>query len=273
MQRINVYSNQLSQSKTIKKKVIKILKNEGFTITDINPELIIVIGGDGTMLSSVRKYVDSNTSFLSINTGNLGFLSGLHVEDIDRLPELIKEDKFNKKEYPLLNVFAKTVTKKIIKSYCFNDTIIKNELPRVMEALIYINNQPFNYFTGDGLIISTAIGSTGYAIWANGSAIDHSLDAMQLTPLVPNDARMNRPLKNSIIMPLDTRIDIKILKSYKRAIVSSCDGKNLSNDYIDHISINKSDKNVTILNAYSQEYVTLFKRKIIDKNINRYLED
>jgi len=157
----------------------------------------------------------------------------------------------------------------VIEKYAFNEILIKHLEPRLMEAMIYLDKEEFNYFTGDGFIISTPIGATGYAIWAGGVAIHSELPVYQLTPLNPNDNSVNRPLMSSIVLPVETSIDINIIKSNSREVIVACDGLKISNDYISEIHIMASHKAIEILRDKRYSYYDLYRRKIIDKNILR----
>lgn len=273
MKRIFVYSNKTKNSRHIKKEVITILEEAGFVVSKHAPDLIIVIGGDGTMLSSIRQFSKFNKPFLGVNTGTLGFLPGVLPFEIDKLPEMINNNCFELKEFPQIEVTSKTNKGEIIKKYAFNDVVIKHDKPTLMEALLYINNKPFNYFTGDGFIISTPVGTTGYAIWAGSSAVHYDLKAFHITPLNANDSRVNRPLKHSIVIPIDTQIDIRVIKAYKRNVQIACDGKNISDDYMAHISLKISDKLIKVLSSKEKDYFDHFRNKIIDKKIHRFLEE
>jgi NAD+ kinase len=221
------------------------------------------------MLSAIRMMRAMKVPFVGINTGTLGFLPSFHIDEIDRLIEVINTNTYNVQSYPLLKVICKTVNGQVIEKYAFNEILIKHLEPRLMEAMIYIDKEEFNYFTGDGFIISTPIGATGYAIWAGGVAMHSELPVYQLTPLNPNDNSVNRPLMSSIVLPIETSIDINIIKSNSREVIVACDGLKISNDYISEIHIMASHKAIEILRDKRYSYYDLYRRKIIDKNIIR----
>ena len=273
MRRIYLFHNRVPKTLEFKKKLIPILKKEGFILSKNNPDVIIVIGGDGTMLSAIRAMRMHDVPFLGVNTGNLGFLPGINPNNLDVLISLLKDNKFKLYRYPLLEVETTTIKGEKCIDVAFNEIMIKHNMPRLMEALVYINDKPFNYFTGDGFIISTPIGTTGYAIWAGGAAIHSSLWVFQLTPLNPNDNRINRPLKNSMIIPHDTRIDMKIVKAERRSVMVACDGLRISDDFISELSIRASEKSIQIIKPNEADYFELYRQKIIDKNIHRYLHE
>ncbi len=269
MKRILVHSNFKKASINAKKDIEQSLKEQNFEITDISPDLVVCIGGDGTMLSAIRKYRDLKVPFVGVNTGNLGFLPGIDLKDLDKVADKLNSGDYFVEEYPVIKIKCTTVKGKVETAYAFNEVIVKHVAPRLIEAKMYINKKPFNYFTGDGFIVSTPIGSTGYAIWAGGVAIHSSLNAFQITPMHPNDNSINRPLKSSMVIPLDTVLDINIVKAEKRKVIVACDGVSVSNDYISDINIEESDKKVKILRLNKTDYFDLFRTKIIDKQRKR----
>ncbi|NLL22650.1 MAG: NAD(+)/NADH kinase [Tissierellia bacterium] len=273
MKRVFVYNNRRKESLNVKNQVMSLLRRHQFELTKKNPEVILVIGGDGTMLSAIRSLGEMQIPFLGVNTGSLGFLPGLLPHEIDQLPALLGNDKFYVDSFPLLEVVSHTVRGKEVVNYAFNEMIIKHYNPRLMEAHIYINKRPFNYFTGDGLIVSTPIGTTGYAIWAGGAAIHSELDVFQITPLQPNDNRINRPLKNSLVLPANSEIQIKVILAHRRSAMVACDGVVVSEDHIQDVTIRLADRRVKILRAGKSNYFDLYRNKIIDKNIFRYLKE
>ena len=271
--RIYIFHNKVKKSLAVKNQVMSLLRKEGYILTKENPDIIVVIGGDGTMLSAIRTMEEANLPFLGVNTGNLGFLPGLLPDEIHLLPTILREENPVMDEFCLLEVVSKTISGKVVVNYVFNEAVIKHYHPKMLEAHIYIDGKPFNYFTGDGLIFSTPIGTTGYAIWAGGAAIHWDLPCFQITPLQPNDNRINRPLKNSMVIPAGAKVTIKVVKARFRSASVACDGVMASREYIEELTISTSDKKVRIMRAKKQSYFELYRNKIIDKHIFRYLEE
>lgn len=269
MKRVLLHHNFKKESLKVKGKLVRKLVEANINIVEDNPDLVVVIGGDGTMLSAIRMMRQLKVPFVGINTGTLGFLPSFHINEIDSLIKVINQEHYILQSYPLLKVICKTVNGQVIEQYAFNEILIKHLEPRLMEAMIYIDKEEFNYFTGDGFIVSTPIGATGYAIWAGGVAMHSELPVYQLTPLNPNDNSVNRPLMSSIVLPIETSIDINIIKSNSREVIVACDGLKVSNDYISEIHIKASHKEIDILRDKKYSYYDLYRKKIIDKNIIR----
>ena len=118
IKRVFVFHNKVKKSITVKNQVMNILRKHNFIITKNNPDLILVVGGDGTMLSAIRSHEELNVPFLGVNTGSLGFLPGLLPNEIDKLPELLSQDEHFYDEFPLLEVISTTISGKKDSQLC-----------------------------------------------------------------------------------------------------------------------------------------------------------
>ncbi len=265
MKRILIHHNFKRASIAAKDKLIQLLNDASFDIVTEDPDLIVSIGGDGTMLNAIRKHRDKDKPFIGINTGSLGFLPTIASDDIEKFIDVIVGRDFYYDEYPLLKVTGETSKGESVSGYAFNEIVMKQADPRVMKAVIDIDDRRFNHFVGDGLIISTAIGTSGYAIWAGGAAMHPSLKGVQMLPINPNGNAIYSPLTTPIIVPLESKIDITIDNPKYSAIVVGCDGVKLSKYAMRHITVSQYDKPVRILRCEAFNYFALYKEKIIEK--------
>ncbi|MDK2868331.1 MAG: kinase [Clostridiales bacterium] len=273
MKRILIHHNVKPFSIEVRDRLIDLLKNDQKEIVKNNPDVIVVIGGDGTMLSAIRKYRHLKKPFVGIDTGTLGFLTTIMPDHLEKIYEVLDSKNYRVNHYPLLSVRVRTVHGDYFNDLAFNEILIKHDEPRLMEAKIYLDGSPFNYFTGDGLIVSTPMGATGYAIWAGGAVVHSDIPVYQITPLTPNDNSVNRPLKSTMIVPENTKLQVTIEKANRRKVTVACDGIRLSDEYIESIEvrIDKEDE-IRVIRSDEFNYFDLFKRKIIDKNILRFIE-
>jgi len=273
LKRILIHHNNKPFSIEVKKRLIALLLDDKKEIVKEQPDVIVVIGGDGTMLSAIRKHRHLKKPFVGIDTGTLGFLTTIMPDHLEKIYEVLDSKNYRVNRYPLLSVMIKTISGEHYQDVAFNEILIKHEEPKLMEAKLYINDTPFNYFTGDGLIVSTPMGATGYAIWAGGAVVHSDIPVYQITPMTPNDNSVNRPLKSTMIVPEETKLHVKIEKSNRRKVIVACDGNRLSNEYISEINvaINTEDE-IHVIRSDEFDYFDLFKRKIIDKNILRFIE-
>ena len=273
MNNVLIHHNTKPSTLDVKHKLVELLEAKNKRIVTSEPDVIIVIGGDGTMLSAIRKYKHLQKPFVGIDTGTLGFLTTIMPDNLEKIFDVLDGKKFTINSYPLLMVNTKTLSGDIYTEYAFNEITIKHVEPKLMEAKVYLNSKPFNYYTGDGLIISTPMGATGYAIWAGGAVVHSNIPVYQITPLTPNDNSVNRPMSSTMIVPNQTRLDVNIIKAHKRKVIVACDGIKLSNEYIEDIHIKiAEDLKIDVIRSDEFDYFDLYKRKIIDKNIRRILE-
>ncbi len=269
MKNILIHHNFKRETVETKERLVQILQSEGINIVSSNPDLVVSIGGDGTMLNAIRKHFDEQVPFIGINTGSLGFLPTISSDRLTDFIDVIKNKMFTISRYPLLKVEFVTVKGEKFSRFAFNEVLIKQAEPRLMKAEILIDGRHFNHFAGDGLIVSTAAGSTGYAIWAGGAAIHNEVKAMQLVPLSPNDCAINHPIKTSMILPERTIIDIHVDRPLYSAVVIGCDGVKSARHAAKSINVKIHDMPIQILRCHPFNYLELYSEKILRKQLER----
>ncbi len=267
MKNILIHHNYKKETIKIKDCLIKLLNDEQINIVTKKPDLVVSIGGDGTMLNAIRKHFDAQVPFIGINTGSLGFLPTISADNLNNFIDVIKNNMYTITKYPLLRADVTTVKGEKLSCFAFNEVLIKQAEPRLMKATISIDGQHFNKFTGDGIIVSTAVGSTGYAIWANGAAIHPDIKCMQLVPMNPNDCAINHPFKTSIVLPDRTAIDVNIERPLYSAVVVGCDGVKVARHAAKSISVRICDKPIQLLRCHPFNYFKLYSEKILLKNL------
>ncbi len=207
-----------------KDKIKKYLFN-----SELNPNIGIVLGGDGTLLKCANALADYDIPLLSINTGgNLGFLTQEKDFLFDKsFIEILEKEAYIIDQRNRLNctvcINGTNHEKKIIKSYdALNDFYFKSveeDISPTNQIQIEIDNEKVNEYKGDGLIISTSTGSTAYSMAAGGPIVHPSVDAMIINPICPMSLA-SRP----IVIPNTSKVIIKPVKKSKGAIKLWRDG-------------------------------------------------
>ena len=152
------------------------------TSKDISYDILITIGGDGTILSAIRSEYQKEKPILGIHAGKLGFLAEADIENCREVLRSIKKSEFKVEARSLFEIYLSD--SKIDKYICANEIVIdRGKSARTMKADVYENNMLVNRYEGDGLIISTANGSTAYSLSAGGPIIYPSLDLITITPI------------------------------------------------------------------------------------------
>lgn len=185
-------------SKKVADTVIGKLNINGWMQDDVHPELVICIGGDGTLLYGVHQYMDkiNDLMFLGIHTGTLGFLTDYTQEELDICLHhlMTRTPKINKA--PLLKIEVDQWEKPV---YALNEMRIENVV-KSQNMDVYIDGEFFEKCRGSGICLSTQAGSTAYNRSLKGAVIDSGLSVMQLAEITPIQHSKHRSLGNPYIM-------------------------------------------------------------------------
>jgi len=241
----NVLKDRNIKSRRIKSDFDKNELEEYFIKLHSLPEVVIVLGGDGTVLKSANALVNHDIPLLSFNIGgNLGFLT----QEKDFLFDYSFIEILEKEEFVIdlrnrihCNVYSNEIhsEKKIIKSYdALNDFYFKSveeDLSPTNQIQIEIDNETVNEYKGDGLIISSSTGSTAYSLAAGGPIVHPALNAFVINPICPMSLA-SRP----IIIPNTSKVIVRTVQKNKREIKLWKDGvKCMTIKNSDYCEINK----------------------------------
>lgn len=198
------------------------LPDMGFSDQEIasSCSAVMVLGGDGTLLSVARTWPFWGMPLLGVNLGNLGFLT--EVEEVDVLAALavLRRGEYVLQERMMLKVLVNRDGRQVYESVVLNDCVVtKGAFARMIRLEVYIGNNFFKTFPADGVIISTPTGSTAYSLSAGGPIVDPTMRLMLLTPICPHMLQA-RPL---VVSPQD-RIAVKV-HSIHEDVVLTLDGQ------------------------------------------------
>ncbi len=157
-------------------------------------DVVVVFGGDGTMLYAARIVAESGVPILGINLGLLGFLTEVKPEEMHAALERLLTGEYQLEDRMLLEVEIFKREQSVSRYFALNDAVInKGALARIIELEVSVNSQLVTLTRSDGLIISTPTGSTGYSLSAGGPILYPTLTAFILTPICPHTLA-NRPV-------------------------------------------------------------------------------
>lgn len=221
-------------------------------------DMLIVLGGDGTMLSAARLVAERGIPILGINLGGLGFITEVNRSEVFSAMETILAGKCHIEERIMLST---TIVRhgETLNSYSvLNDVVItKGALARIIELETFIEHSYVTTYRADGLIISTPTGSTAYNLSAGGPIIHPSQDCMVLTPICPHTLS-NRP----IVIPGDYVIEIA-LKSVSEDVFLTLDGQvGMSLNKGDIITVKKSPYKTRLLIPCERDYFQVLREKL-----------
>jgi len=184
-------------------------------------DLVIAVGGDGTMLYAARRAVAHKVPVLGINRGRLGFLADVRPEEIQTALDAVLNGNFSSEKRMLLRADILKDGKVVASGNAVNDIVIKRrETARMLDYCTRVNGRYVNTHSGDGFIAATPTGSTAYALSCGGPIIEPSLDAIVLAPICPHTLA-DRP----IVISAHAVTEVEVLQNHGSDTDVSCDGE------------------------------------------------
>ena len=237
-----------------------VLNIKGYSRAEITSlvDLVLVLGGDGTMLSVSRLVAEKGIPILGINLGSMGFITEINRGEIYTVVDKMLADGCAVEERLMLTAKIHRGGEKIAEYTVLNDVVInKGALARIIDLEAFINDIYVTTFKADWLIISTPTGSTAYSLSAGGPIIYPTLDSIALTPICSHTLT-NRP----IVLPDDARIEI-ILKTLSEDVYLTLDGQvGFSLKMDDVIEIGKAAYKTRLLIPCERDYFTILRTKL-----------
>ncbi|HEV8369962.1 MAG TPA: NAD(+)/NADH kinase [Pyrinomonadaceae bacterium] len=237
----------------------------GCSVTEVEPEklaasvdLILVLGGDGTMIATARLIGDHAVPVLGVNYGGLGYLTEFRIEELYAALKSILSSNYRLDKRVMLHVDLQRADTTISSSRVLNDVVInKSALARIIEIEAYLNEQFVNSFRADGLIVSTPTGSTAYNLSAGGPVVFPSMNAIVITPICPFTLS-NRPL----VVPDDAVIELR-LKTDHEDVALTLDGQvGFPLKVDDRIVIGKSRTTFNLIQPSNRNYFDVLRDKL-----------
>jgi len=221
-------------------------------------EMILVLGGDGTLLSVARLVGDHKVPILGVNLGGLGFLTEIALEELYRVLERVIQGDFTTDERVVLSASVIRKGKGVAEFPVLNDAVInKGALARIIDMETTINGEYVTTFKSDGLIISTPTGSTAYNLSAGGPIVYPSLHCIILTPICPHTLT-NRP----IVVPDEVEIRAT-LKTRQQEVMLTLDGQQgFPLEVEDVVEVKKAAVGILLIKSPYRHYFEVLREKL-----------
>jgi NAD+ kinase len=220
-------------------------------------DLILVFGGDGTMLRAARDIGGSRTPLLGINVGALGFLTDVSSADLFKALQQLWKGIFTLESRAMIEATGQ-IQGRFLRSTALNDFVISRGIvSRLIELEVTVDDQMLTRYRGDGLIVSSATGSTAYSLAAGGAVVCPTADVFTLTPICPHTLS-----SRSVIVSLRSTVQVKII-SEKPVTVLSADGQNESQlSAGDIIAFRRSRNSVRLVHLDGTSFFETLRRKL-----------
>lgn len=222
-------------------------------------ELIIVVGGDGSMLNAARLLAETDVPVMGINRGNLGFLTDIApTKLVDSVTQIVN-GKYRRAKRFLLDCHIYRGEQLIGQNTAFNDVVLfPGEISRMIEFDVAVDGKHLYQQKSDGLIVATPTGSTAYALSGGGPILHPKLDAIALVPICPHTLS-SRP----IVVDGNSHIEIRVTPATMTSPQVSCDGQvQIAVESGDNICIKKSQKTIHLLHPVDYDYYHILRTKL-----------
>ena len=215
----------------------------GVTVPEKDLELVMVLGGDGTILKAAEVVRETATPLMGINLGHVGFLAESEREGFSNAVARVVDRDYLVKERLTLDVRVLVGGKEVFRTWALNEaTVEKSAAERMLEVIVEIDRKPLSSFGCDGIIMATPTGSTAYAFSAGGPVVWPSVDAMLMVPLSAH-ALFSRPM---VISPRSL-LAVEVLDRSAGTGVLWCDGRRTHDLPVGaRVEVSKSAKSVRL---------------------------
>lgn len=242
----------------------KLLDDNNFKTLELDElgqksDLIMVVGGDGSMLKAARGVCKYNVPLLGINRGRLGFLADIKPDEMIQKIDNILDGTYSIEKRFLLSASVIRNEKVIQNNTAFNDVVLySSEVARMIEFEVYIDKRFMLRQRADGLITATPTGSTAYALSGGGPILYPTLDAITLVPMFPHTLT-NRP----IVLDVSSEIELCFTNNNDIPSKVSCDGQvHIPLEIGDKVLITKYEKNIQLIHPKEYNYFSTLREKL-----------
>jgi NAD+ kinase len=221
-------------------------------------DLLIVLGGDGTLLSAARLAAERGVPILAVNLGGLGFLTTVSQDEIYSILEELFSGKHRVSERVMLDAEIIRAGNVIRRQIALNDAVLnKAALARIMDLELRVDGEYVTTYKSDGLILSTPTGSTAYSLAAGGPIVYPTVEAFVVSPICPHTLT-NRP----IVIPDSATIEIDF-KAGDDAVFLTLDGQ-IGIELVrgDHIRVRKAGKKLMLVRPSKKTYYQILRNKL-----------
>ncbi len=244
MMKVGLYGNQTEKTKEVMNAFDHLCQEGCFERDDANPDVVITVGGDGTLLGAFHHYRNQldHIRFVAIHTGHLGFYTDWRNFEVDQLIESLKQDQGEHVSYPLLDVNVKFKSGDVVRYAALNEATLR-KVNGTLLCEVYINGELFENFRGDGLCVATPTGSTGLSKSLGGAVVHPRAEVMQMTEMASINNRVYRTLSSPMIFAKDNVLTLR--PESKEGMVMAIDHLTYDANEIEEIQLQISGERIS----------------------------
>ncbi len=222
-------------------------------------DLMIAVGGDGTLLYAARLVARHGVPLLGINRGRLGFLTDIMPQDMIASVDAALDGKLESEQRTLLRARLPLADGRTVESLALNDVVLqKAATGRMLDFEVQVNGRYVNSHAGDGIVIATATGSTAYALSCGGPIVEPQLDVLVLAPICPHTLS-DRP----VVVSARSVVEIRLIERFETQAQVVCDGVVVGELAADvPLEVRAAQERITLLHPAGHDYYRLLRSKL-----------
>ena len=229
-----------------------------------NIDIMLVLGGDGTVLQAARETIHVHVPLIGVNLGTLGFMTQIEMSSFEQALDRLIAGDYRKESRMLLHGKAILQNGETKEGFALNDVVISRSGPlRVILLRIYVNGSFLHEYQADGMIVTTPTGSTGYNLSAGGPLVEPGAKLLMLTPICPHSLN-----QRSIILSSEDVVEIEIpigKEGKEQTVMATLDGaSSFPMSTGDRITIRKSAENAEFIQLSDVSFLDVLHQKMKD---------
>lgn len=245
------------------KPLLDLAEKNGFSIVNNHKDasIIISIGGDGAFLQAVRKTgFRQDCLYTGITRSDeAGLYCDFNIDNFDEMLNIMENEEMEVRRFPVIEV----VVNKEATFYCLNELSVRSTIIKTIVIDVHIDDMHFETFRGDGLIIATPTGSTGYNKSTHGAVIDPLIPSFQVTELASLNNNKYRTLGSSFVLSKDRKLDLEVVQDGNNYPIIGLDNEAYSIRNIKDLSITLSNKMIKTVKLKNNSYWDRVKRTFL----------
>ena len=221
-------------------------------------DVVIILGGDGTILQAAEPCARLNIPIMGINLGKIGFMTEIEVEDIEKSVNRLLNGDYEIEERMMMKVDIIKKDGTTSSYYALNDAVISKPDAQMISLELYREDEKINEYIADGVIVSTPTGSTGYSLSAGGPVADPAMEMFIATPICAHMLS-----SRTAILPANKKISVRLTEVGNKSAVVTIDGQIKDNISCgEHIEVRRWEEKVRLIKMGNQSFYDILTKKL-----------
>lgn len=225
-------------------------------------DVLLVLGGDGTMLAAARKYAKTGVLLFGVNLGRLGFLLDAQLSELEDALSRILAGQYEVQERMMLiaSVLPENGGEERVLGYALNEAVVSSrDILRILDAEVRVNDKEVGAFRCDGIIVSTPTGSTGYSLSAGGPVVEPTAEMLIITPICPHSLQ-----SNSYVVGGRDSAYVRLRREGEKGAVMLDGQEYFEFGPNEQVHLRKADVRAGFLKTMDQNFFALLKEKLAE---------